>query len=167
MYLCNSSDDMTKIIQKESLAERLSHLLKNEITEGKYTVGQKLPTEQELVNMYGVGRSTVREAVKILSNIGLLNVQQGRGTYVQKQFVNDESMEHRMARATIKELNEVREIIELKIAEKAALNRTSDDLKNIEKSLEVRLHFAQSGDLPHCIEADINFHLAVAKASHN
>ncbi|MFZ4928442.1 FadR/GntR family transcriptional regulator [Chryseobacterium sp. Mn2064] len=158
---------MTKLIQKESLAERLSNLLKQEITEGKYSVGQKLPTEPELVNIYGVGRSTVREAVRILSNIGLLNVQQGRGTYVQKQFINDESMEHRMARATIKELNEVREIIELKIAEKAALNRTPDDLENIRKSLEQRLHFAQSGDLPNCIEADIHFHLAVAKASHN
>lgn len=158
---------MTKILQKESLAEQLTNLLKNEIAQGKYSVGQKLPTEAQLVQDYGIGRSTVREAIKALSNIGLLSVQQGRGTYVEKQTVNEESIDHRMARANIKELNEVREILELKIAEKAALNRTAKDLKNIEKSLEARKLYAESGDLVNCIEADINFHLAVAKASHN
>lgn len=72
-----------------------------------------------------------------------------------------------MGCATIKELNEVREIIELKIAEKAALNRTDDDLKNLENHLERRLFYATNDDLANCIEADINFHLAVAKASKN
>lgn len=167
MYLYNSSDDMIKLIQKKSLAERLADLLRDEIAEGKYSVGQKLPTESQMVLIYGVGRSTVREAVKALSNTGLLSVQQGSGTYVQKQTASGESMEHRMARANIKELNEVREILELKIAEKAALNRTATDLKNIKKCLERRKKFAEEGDLTNCIEADISFHIAVAKASHN
>lgn len=158
---------MTTLIQKKSLAECLADLLRNEIEQGKYSIGQKLPTESKLVDIYGVGRSTVREAIKSLANIGLLSVEQGRGTYVQKQSVNEESLDHRMARATFNELHEVREIIELKIAEKAALNRTEDDLKNIESCLEQRLFYAKNDDLANCIDADINFHLAVAKASKN
>ncbi|MEJ5053351.1 FadR/GntR family transcriptional regulator [Sphingobacterium sp. MYb382] len=158
---------MTKLIRKVSLADRIANLLRGEIEEGKYEVGQKLPTEPEMVRIYGVGRSTVREAIRALANIGLLSVQQGSGTYVERQSVSEESMEHRMGRANIRELNEVREILELKIAEKAALNRTDVDLEHMEKYLEQRKFFAQSGDLTNCIEADINFHLAIAKASHN
>lgn len=158
---------MIKIIQKESLAQRLANLIRDEIAEGKYSVGQKLPTESQMVNIYGIGRSSVREAIKSLSNIGLLNVQQGSGTYVQKKYVSDESMEHRIARSNIKELNEVREMLELKIAEKAALNRTEADLENIKRCLEKRKSFALANDLDNCIDSDISFHLAIAKASHN
>lgn len=158
---------MIHLISKKTLAEKLADIIKDEIEKGKYSIGEKLPIESKLSSMYGVGRSTVREAIKILSNIGLLSVEQGRGTFVIKQTVNTESLEHRMARATIKELNEVREIIELKIAEKAALNRTEEDLLHIEECLENRKHYAEHGDLPNCIQADINFHLAVAKAAHN
>lgn len=158
---------MIKIIQKESLSQRLANLLRDEIAKGKYRVGEKLPTEAKMVAIYGVGRSSVREAIQALSNIGLLNVQQGSGTYVQQQFVSDESIEHRMGRASIKELNEVREMLEMKIAEKAALNRTELDLANIAECLEHRKHYAELGDLQKCIQADINFHLAVAEAAHN
>ncbi|WP_300675148.1 FadR/GntR family transcriptional regulator [Soonwooa sp.] len=158
---------MTKILQKKSLAERLSDLLRDEIAEGKYEVGQKLPTETQMEKMYGVGRSTVREAIKTLSNIGLLSVRQGSGTFVEKQIVSEESFEHRMLRSSINELNEVREILELKIAEKAALKRTPEDLENIKKYLDLRGKYANEGNLDMTIESDIQFHLAIAKASYN
>ncbi|MGZ7154099.1 FadR/GntR family transcriptional regulator, partial [Streptococcus pyogenes] len=63
---------------KKTLAEKLADIIKDEIEKGKYSIGEKLPIESKLSSMYGVGRSTVREAIKILSNIGLLSVLNGR-----------------------------------------------------------------------------------------
>ena len=66
----NSSDDMTNmktnsIIQKKSLAEEVAEQLQKEITEGKLKEGDKLPIEPELMKIFGVGRSTIREAIKM------------------------------------------------------------------------------------------------------
>ena len=90
----NSSDDIiirlimdiNTTIQKKSLAEEVSSLIREQINDGKLTKGEKLPTEPELMKLFGVGRSTVREAIKMLVNMGYLSVQQGRGTFVSKRL---------------------------------------------------------------------------------
>ena len=62
-------------IRKRSLAEEMAVRLQEQIAQGRFEVGGKLPTESELMKIFGVGRSTVREAVKILVNMGFLKVQ--------------------------------------------------------------------------------------------
>ncbi|WP_349949811.1 FadR/GntR family transcriptional regulator, partial [Bacteroides cellulosilyticus] len=78
------------IIQKKSLADMIAETLKQQITEGTYRVGDKLPTEPELMKTFGVGRSSVREAVKLLVNMGVVRVQQGSGTFVAVPSNNDD-----------------------------------------------------------------------------
>ena len=107
---------------------------------GKFEVGEKLPPEPELMQIFGVGRSTVREAVRILSNMGFLKVRQGAGTFVERLTPPDEPMERRLGRADLHDLDEVRKILEAAIAEKAAERRTAHD---------------------------VNFHIALAEATHN
>lgn len=67
----------SEIIQRKSLAEDVASKLPERILEGNYKINQKLPVESELMKNFGVGRSTVREAVKILVNSGFLRVKQG------------------------------------------------------------------------------------------
>ena len=165
----NSSDDMTNmktnsIIQKKSLAEEVAEQLQKEITEGKLKEGDKLPIEPELMKIFGVGRSTIREAIKMLLNRGYLSVQQGRGTFVESQMPTSEPFEQRLKRA---DLYDVRKILEAAIAERAALRRTEQDLKEIQRYAMERKTSAKDGLLKECIEADIHFHVAVAKATHN
>lgn len=155
------------IIQKKSLAEEVAKHLQSQITEGKLKEGEKLSTEPELMKKFGVGRSTIREAVKMLVNMGLLKVQQGRGTFVQKQILLNEPFEQRLKRADIQELHEVRKILEAAIAERAAKRCTEEDLKEIQEYILQRKLFAETNQLEKCIEADINFHVAIAKATHN
>lgn len=72
------------IIQKKSLADMVAEQLRQQITEGVYAIGDKIPTEPELMKMFKVGRSSVREAVKLLVNMGVVQVRQGAGTFVAK-----------------------------------------------------------------------------------
>ena len=76
-------------VEKKTLADEVSEQIQKRIALGEMSVGSKLPTEKELSDMYGVGRSTIREAVSVLSNIGLLRVMQGKGTFVVSQYATN------------------------------------------------------------------------------
>src|SRR5688572_28550338 len=124
-----SSDDMTNsLIPRRSLADEVAAQLQQQITLGKYKTGEQLPIEPELMRTFGVGRSTIREAIRVLVNTGLLRVQQGMGTFVDGTEGIKESLPQRLKRADFNDLEEVRQFIEIKIAEKAAANRTEKDL---------------------------------------
>lgn len=154
-------------LEKRSLADEVSEQIRNSIASGEMPVGAKLPVEKELSDMYGVGRSTIREAVSVLSNIGMLRVMQGKGTFVVSQRATNEPIAQRLKRAQSCDLDEIRQILEMKIAEKAALKRTKADIKNIRAMLAEIEAANASADLERAIDADIKFHTAIAAASHN
>ena len=154
------------IIQKKSLADMIAETLKQQITEGTYRAGDKLPTEPELMKTFGVGRSSVREAVKLLVNMGVVRVQQGSGTFVAVPSNNDD-VNIKMSTADRTELDEVRKIQDIAIVEKAVARRTEKDIERMRASLEKRKVNAEKGLLEECIEADLNFHIAIADAAHN
>ena len=149
-------------VEKKTLADEVSEQIQKRIALGEMSVGSKLPTEKELSDMYGVGRSTIREAVSVLSNIGLLRVMQGKGTFVVSQYATNEPIAQRLKRAQSCDLDEIRQILEMKIAEKAARKRTKADIANKEIAKANK-----TGDLEKSIDADIKFHTAIAQASHN
>ncbi len=153
-------------IQRKTLAQEVADRLIEGISSDEYTIGEKLPIESELMNIYGVGRSSIREAIKILSIKGILNVQQGVGTFIVAKNAQ-ESLESQMNRAEIQEVQEVRSLLDSKIAGKAAINRTEEDLKIIKKYLNLRAQFAEENLATECYQADINFHLAIAEACGN
>jgi DNA-binding FadR family transcriptional regulator len=155
------------MIIKKSLSEEVAVRLKEQITAGKYSPDEQLPVEPELMKLFGVGRSTIREAIKLLINSGLLRVQQGIGTFVEKPDNRRETMQQRLNRAKEQEVDEVRQLLERKIAEKAALNRSNKDLRQISEYLAARKEAADEGSLADCINADIAFHNAIAIASGN
>ena len=155
------------LILKKSLAEEVADKLKEQIGSGIYRPGDRLPVEPELMKMFGVGRSTIREAVKLLTHFGILRVQQGVGTFVEKADSANETVRQRLKRAKEQEVDEIRQLIELKIAEKAALNRSQSDLRKIRRELARRKKAAEEKSLNDCIDADIDFHLAIAIAAGN
>lgn len=155
------------LINKKSLAEEVASKLQEQISLGHYKLNEKLPIEAELMKSFGVGRSSIREAMKLLANSGLLRIQQGVGTFVQEVNVTLEPMDQRLKRATLQDLDEVRQLIELKIGEKAALNRTEEDIIAMKKHLADRLKAANEGLVEECVEADIQFHIAIAEAAKN
>ena len=131
--------------------------------------GTKLPNEFELGEKFGVGRSTVREAVKLLSSKGIVEVRRGSGTYVVTTAkglsdpLNLRSVQDKNALAL--DLVNVRLLLEPGIAEMAALNASDEDIERIQRlcdRVESKIH---SGDL--YIEDDIAFHTCIAESSKN
>ncbi len=154
-------------LKKQSLAEELAERLEQQIANGQYAIGEKLPTEPELMQHFGVGRSSVREAIRILANNGLVKVQQGLGTFVESRTGIGEPLAHRLQKVSLGEMNEVREWLEVKIAEKAAQQRTAKDIEKMQQLLKKRKVFADANQLEECIQTDIEFHTSIAEAARN
>ncbi|WP_371381248.1 FadR/GntR family transcriptional regulator [Sporomusa aerivorans] len=156
-----------KGVQQRKLGDQVIQQLQEKISLGELKPGDKIPTEPELMSMLGVGRSTIREAIRVLVKAGLLEVRQGDGTYVLDKNVNSEPLAHRLRRATILEVYEVRRILELEIAKLAAQRRTEDDLSYMRESLNRRREARRVDDNRAYVDSDLEFHLAVAAASKN
>ena len=156
---------MMFMIKRKSLSDEVTGRLKQSISDGQYAIDDKLPTEPELMHFFGVGRSTIREAIRNLSNSGWVRVQQGLGTFVKNNREDSETLSDRLLRVKGLELNEVRELIELKIAEKAANNRSEEDILEMKRHLQQRKETAFMHNATACIQADIAFHLCIAKAA--
>lgn len=158
---------MMNYLKKQSLADSLADLIRNKIVSGEYREGEKLPTETELMNLFQVSRSTVREAMRMLANSGWVTVQQGSGTYVNESYLRTEPLEQRLQRGEEDDLIEVRNLLEEKIIAKAAIHRTDDDLLRMQQLLEQRKHYAAQKKLSECIHVDLEFHKTLARASGN
>lgn len=153
-------------IQRKSLAQEVADTLKHRIKSGALPLDSKLPTEPELMEKFSVGRSTIREAIKNLAQSGFVHVQQGLGTFVIS-LTGNSALDEKIGDADFAEVFEVRQILELKIIEKACKHRTDQDLNTMSLHLAERWIQAEAGQLNACIEADIAFHTAIAESCGN
>lgn len=149
----------------EEVAETLFQLIKN----GELKPGDKLDSVQQLAENFQVGRSAIREALSALRALGLIEMKQGEGTFVREfdpEIVEAPlSVAVLMKKEDILHLLEVRRILETGGASSAVLNRNEKDLLAMESALnDMKSGFGQD-DLDE--KADIDFHLAVAAATHN
>ncbi|WP_346316574.1 FadR/GntR family transcriptional regulator [Chitinophaga sp. YIM B06452] len=154
-------------LKRRNLADEVAAQLQELIGSGRYEVGQQLPTEPELMQQFGVGRSTIREAVRLLVNGGLVRVQQGLGTFIMSKQPMTGTLSTKLCRAKYQDLNEVRLLLEMKIAEKAAMHRTKEDIAQMKDFLKQRHTHAKANNVEACMQADINFHTSIAVASQN
>lgn len=155
-----------KPIQRKSLAQEVTDTLKHHIKSGAFAIGSKLPTEPELMEKFGVGRSTIREAIRQLVQSGHVKVQQGLGTFVISNTGN-QALDEKIQTADFAEIFEVRQLLELQIIEKACQNCSQHHITIMEELLKERKQYAESEDLQRCIEADIAFHTAIAESCGN
>lgn len=154
-------------IQRQQLGDQVIQRMKDLIRSGALAPGSKLPSEFELMEQFGVGRSTIREAVRVLAHAGILTVRQGDGTYVRADVADTEPLAQRLRRARAVEVHEVRRALELEIVRLAAQRRDVADLERMRACLRERQQAADAGDATRWLDADIAFHLAVAAATKN
>jgi len=141
--------------------------IREQIDAGIWTPGQKLPSVVDLALSYGVGRSTVREALSALKAMGLIDIRHGGGTYISAELptVSSETNEWFQRAHSIQEILEVRKVLETGNVALAALHRKPSDLNLLEKTL-IRMEEAlQNEALGE--EADTLFHLQIARATQN
>ncbi|WP_062346906.1 FadR/GntR family transcriptional regulator [Herbidospora yilanensis] len=153
--------------QRASLVDQVIDQLKEQITSGSWKLNAKIPTETVLAEQLGVGRNTVREAVRALTHAGLLDCRQGDGTYVRAISELSGAMARRLRAAEQLEILEVRRALEVEAARLAATRRSDTDIVNIQAALTRREQAWASGDVDAFVEADLAFHVAVVQATHN
>lgn len=118
--------------------------LRRQITTGEWAVGERIPIEPELAGALGVGRSTIREAVRSLASIGMLETLPGRGTFVRSSAPTSAVLSEFLSAYTLEELLSYRRALEVEAAQQAALQRTPEDIEALE------LAVAQPVRRPHC-----------------
>jgi len=136
---------------------------------GEVTPGSRIPSERQLAEELSVGRGTIREAIKSLSMLGLLEQRVGDGTYLSSSSsdllpgVIEWGL--LLGEKRLEDLLEARAILEIQLAGLAAVRRTDDELVAIRALIEI-MRLADD-DVDAYVQADTNFHLEVARASHN
>ncbi|MFC7766459.1 FadR/GntR family transcriptional regulator [Leucobacter soli] len=108
--------------------------LRRHITTGTWPVGTRIPIEPELAEQIGVGRSTVREAVRSLASIGMLETLPGRGTFVRSAAPTSTLLNEFLNDFTLEEILSYRRALEIEAAQQAALHRSEDDLVALEQA---------------------------------
>lgn len=150
---------------KRSLVDQALERLRWRITEGKWAIGERLPTEPELSAELGISRNTVREAMRVLAFSGLIEIRQGDGSYL-RSMTDPLGTMRALSHCTLAQAQETRQILEVEAIGLAALRRTDDDLKGLREALE-RSGELYHGDLEAYISADLVFHKRLVDAAHN
>ncbi|WP_067833549.1 FadR/GntR family transcriptional regulator [Actinomadura kijaniata] len=153
--------------RRSSLVDQVIDQLRGEIAAGAWPVGGKIPPEPVLSETLGVGRNTVREAVRALTHAGLLESRQGDGTYVLATSEMSGAVRRRLETAELIEILEVRRGLEVEAARLAAARRTEADIAAIGAALAERDAAWTAGEHARFVEADLAFHTAVVEATHN
>jgi len=162
---------ITPVCLYENVIEQIMVLIKS----NELKPGDKLPPERELAEKFSISRGSLREAFRVLESRGFIKSKPGGGRFIRE--VNKDALTHTeniissLERSSILELLEAREIFETKIVELSAQRATDEEVKVIEKifnrvSEEGRMEYRVTED-EEKTELDTEFHLAIARASHN
>jgi len=158
-----------RTIQRSSASELVMQEIFSSIRSGELKPGGKLPPERELTKMFGVGRSTIREATAALVLVGCLEVIQGRGTFLKNDFKHDTpfsiELSNIQAATHILNLIEVREILECNAVRLAARRADTASIRQIQSALSQMK--AAVGDIQSFSQLDFDFHVTLARSTGN
>jgi GntR family transcriptional repressor for pyruvate dehydrogenase complex len=158
-----------KTVKRNSTPQLVMQQILQSIESGQFQPGDKLPTEKQMIEMFGVGRSTIREATSTLSMMGYLQSIQGKGYFVREDLdpirATGFALQDMQAAAHIIDLVEVREILECNAVRLAARRADSEDIGRIRNAFSKMKKTRR--DLKRFIDHDFEFHIALARASQN
>lgn len=157
-----------KKIKKITAAENIVEQIKEMITNGDISPGEKLPSERELASMMGVSRATVREAMRSLNSLGIVEIKSGEGTFLNENtsILSDHfKLQHVLKKYSVLEMVEARNLLEIEIVDFAVSRATKENIEFLEEMYEETLVTLSSPE--DFIRADFAFHMAIAEAAHN
>lgn len=150
-----------------SLVDQAIEGMRTLLASGEWGLGHRIPPEPVLASSLGVSRNTVREAVRALAHIGVLEVRRGDGTYVAATTEVQGLIRRQVDRVDLTHLLEVRHTVEVRAAALAAERRTEEDLAELDAIARRREEAIARGDRAGFVDADVDLHVAVVAAAHN
>ncbi|WP_046318420.1 FadR/GntR family transcriptional regulator [Mycobacterium sp. UM_Kg1] len=152
--------------RRTGLVDQVIGQIRASVASGEWPVDSRIPPEPELAEALGVGRNTVREAVRALAHSGILEVRQGDGTYVRATSEVSGAL-RRLCGSELRDVLQVRRCLEVEGARLAAAARTEEDVAELRTLLDRRDRLQEQGRDDDFVRADTDFHLAVVRCSHN
>lgn len=156
-------------VQKESLSDQIAERILQMIRENKLRPGEKLPSERDLAEIMGVGRPVLREALRGLSLMNIVEIRQGAGTYVTeletKKLVEHLDFVFSLDDSATLDLFDARKIVESGIVELAARRITDAEIANLEDILEEAVRVKEDPEA--FLNADHEFHLWIVSIADN
>jgi len=158
-------------VSRTTLSEQVAMKLASELSAKRWSAGEKLPSEAELCKAFKVGRSTLREALKSLSFIGMIRMRAGGGSYVADQpsmYLTGPLLAKGVLNTErdVNDLSEARLVLETELAALCAQRANDEDLKALETMVQ-EMKTAKEVDGTRFRQLDLGFHLAIAAASKN
>ncbi len=117
-------------------ARRTLAFLRHRISSGEWPINSKIPTEPELMQLIGVGKTTVREAVRSLASVGILEPMPGIGTFVRSRMPVSSVLTDYLSEFSVSDLLGYRRALELEAAQQAARHRTDEQLAEMRRALD-------------------------------
>jgi GntR family transcriptional regulator, transcriptional repressor for pyruvate dehydrogenase complex len=154
-------------LSRTSLVDEVIYAIQRMVGEGGWTEGSRLPTEQDLGRQLGVGRSTIREALRVLGHLGVVESRAGLGTYVVNRAVPKGSVKRPLSPQALNELYEFRLAIEMPAARLAAERRTAKQMSDIVATWQACAAAVKRNDASEFAKLDYNFHYSIVQASGN
>ena len=155
-------------IKSEKVYKIIMKQIKDIVKSGELKRGDKLPSERELALRLNVSRTSVREAIKALETLGLVESKHGGGNYIKNDFedilLEPLSIAFMLLGSNNSEILELRKVIEPEVAFMAAKNITENEIKELENIIE---KLSKTTDSKICASLDKEFHYIIAKASKN
>lgn len=152
---------------RSTLVDQVTAQIEEMIESGQWKIGDKIPAEPELMDMFEVSRNTLREGIQSLVHAGLLETRQGIGTTVKANSNLALALAKKIRQSDLLEALEVRLGLEREAAQLAAERRTTEDLQQMEICLNDCQKAAKTNDPFQFARTDIAFHKAIAQATHN
>ncbi|NLT94192.1 MAG: FadR family transcriptional regulator [Clostridia bacterium] len=156
-------------IYKKKIPQEVAEQIINLISNGDLAPGEKLPSEKELEEMFGVSRPSIREALSALEMAEIIEMRHGEGSFVREIDINNHihplALKMLIKSGTVYEILDARKAIECHGAYLAALNAETQELSQIQEILNDMRNEINQGKIGEDI--DLKFHLAISKASHN
>lgn len=158
-----------KSITKSTLSEKIARQIARMVREGDYKAGDRLPTINDMAGQFGVGHPTLRESLKKLETLGVVEVKHGSGVYVRgdgdQLLVSNPLLSGEVSKDILLDLIEARSFIETQSARQAAQNATSEHICRMEELLERAGNHIDDDKI--LTETNMAFHQQVAVASGN
>lgn len=133
-------------VSRSTLAEQVARQLEGMIVRGEWVEGTTIPPEPALMEQLGVSRNTLREAIRALTVLGVLEARPGAGTFVRSTSLLGASVARRLAACTLDQTLEARECLERSAARLAAQRRDDRDVRELRQGLEAIERAVAAGD---------------------
>ncbi len=166
---CVLIDNIGRLRKPSKITEMITDRIRGMIQEGVLKPGDKLPTEKELCEGFGVGRSSVREALQSLEYLGMVESRPGIGRFLSQDsmaLLNSQNWRSTLEQASTFELMEARRILEATTARLAAERATDEVIGRLESLLQA-MKAVMDNNMDLFFEKELNFHLTLAGACQN